>query len=80
MAKKSGPQGDKGVGASGQGEAKPHHGLIQRGKETATYLLNIGEQVASTVIDTLKAKTPKAKKAKAKKAKTPKASKAKAKK
>jgi hypothetical protein len=60
MAKESGSRGKKAMGASKASKATS--GLLQRGKDTASYLLHVGEQVAATFVDTLKPKARKAEK------------------
>jgi uncharacterized protein YoxC len=60
MAKESGSRGKKALGASKASKARS--GLLQRGKDTASYLLHVGEQVAATFVDTLKPKARKAEK------------------
>jgi hypothetical protein len=60
MAKESGSRGKNAMGASKASKATS--GLLQRGKDTASYLLHVGEQVAATVVGTLKPKARKAEK------------------
>jgi hypothetical protein len=60
MAKESGSRGKNALGASKA--SKVTSGLLQRGKDTASYLLHVGEQVAATVVGTLKPKARKAEK------------------
>jgi hypothetical protein len=60
MAKESGSRGKKAMVASKA--SKAGSGLLQRGRDTASYLLHVGEQVAATFVDTLKPKARKAEK------------------